>query len=199
VLSALQWQSPTQAAGLPWPFQGRRAAAPRVSTTKEWTPRRGPVFDFKALTSTPLNARVLKRSVEDGIVTEEVMFHSETDGRRKIDIFAYFLYPRGARKLPAFVWIEGGLAPARTFRTVFGARRGYATLAIDFPQPGYRSTGNYPINRMMTVDENPAPVADLSWRRRLAEGGVISRVASASRCQSHSAWRAVRGVAFTPR
>jgi pimeloyl-ACP methyl ester carboxylesterase len=53
------------------------------------------------------------------------------------------------------VWIEGGLAPARTFRTVFGARRGYATLAIDFPQPGYRSTGNYPINLMMTVDENP--------------------------------------------
>jgi hypothetical protein len=144
MLSLMRWVSPAQAAGLPWPFQGRRVVTQKIATTRVWIPKRGPVFDLRKLTSTPLNARVLKRSVEDGIVTEEVMFHSENDGRKKIDIFAYFSYPRGARKLPAFVWIEGGLAPARTYRTVFGARRGYATLAIDFPQRGYRSTGDYP-------------------------------------------------------
>jgi hypothetical protein len=75
VVTLCQTNSPAQAARLQWPewpFGARRSQAGR-----EWTPKRGPVFDFKALTSTPLNARVLKRSEEDGIVTEEVMFHSK--------------------------------------------------------------------------------------------------------------------------
>src|SRR5688572_1810500 len=40
------------------------------------------VFDLQALISTPLNARILRTSEEDGIVTEEVMFHSEMDGEK---------------------------------------------------------------------------------------------------------------------
>ncbi len=119
-----------------------------------WTPRRGPVFDWQKLASTPLNARVLKETIAGGIVTREVMFHSEMDGRKSVDIFALFSFPVGAKKMPAFVWIEGGLAQAKPFRTVFGAKRGYATLAIDFPLPGYRSTGGYPINMGMFLDEN---------------------------------------------
>jgi len=52
------------------------------------------VFDFQALLSTPLNARILKPPVEkDGIVTEEVMFHSEMDGEKSVDIFAFFSHP----------------------------------------------------------------------------------------------------------
>jgi hypothetical protein len=159
-------------------FGQRREAGARV-----WTPRKGPVFDWKRLSSTPLRARVLGVQVRDGIVTKRVMFHSHMDGRKSVDIFAFYSYPQqkpqkagkglksgkrgpekhgpeAARRLSAFVWIEGGLAQAKPFRTVFGARRGYATLAIDFPIPGYRSTGGYPINLGMYVDENPrqAPI-----------------------------------------
>ena len=119
-----------------------------------------PVFDHKAILAPPLNARVLKTTEKDGIVTEEVMFHSETDGKKSVDIFALFSYPKGARKLPAFVWNQGGLYQATPYWPEYGARRGYATLCIDFPIPGYRSTGGYPINSGVELTDDPrqAPI-----------------------------------------
>lgn len=110
------------------------------------TPFTDPVFDFRALTSTPLNPRVLSTTEKDGIVTEEVRFHSETDGAKDVDIYGLFSYPKGAKKLPAFVWNQAGLAQASDYFPVLGARRGYAVLCIDMPMPGYRSTGNYNIS-----------------------------------------------------
>ena len=103
------------------------------------------IFDFKALTSTPLNPRVLSTVEKDGIVTEEVRFHSEKDGEKDVDVFGYLSYPKGAKKLPAFIWNMPSMARASTYWTELGARRGYATLCIDMPLPGYRSTGSYPI------------------------------------------------------
>src|ERR1043166_4900606 len=119
-----------------------------------------PVFDFIALSATPLDARVLKTTEKDGIVTEEIMYHSEMDGTNRVDIFAFFSYPKGAAKLPAFVWNQGGLAQAGTYWTEFGAKRGYATLCIDFPMPGYRSTGGYPIVSGLELGDDPkkAPI-----------------------------------------
>jgi len=118
------------------------------------------LFPLKGLLAPPLQARTLKSSEKDGIVTEEVMFHSEKDGDKSVDIFAYFSYPKGAKGLPAFVWNQGGLYKATTFWTEFGARRGYATLCIDFPIPGYRSTGGYPINSGLDLPTDPrkAPI-----------------------------------------
>ena len=104
-----------------------------------------PVYDVKAILATPLNPETTKRTVKDGIVTEEVKFHSEMDGEKSVDIFAFFSYPEGGKNLPAFVWNQGGLYQANTYWTEFGARRGYAALCIDFPLPGYRSTGGYNI------------------------------------------------------
>src|SRR6266850_1891403 len=119
-----------------------------------------PVFDLKAILAPPLNARVTKTTEKAGIVTEEVMFHSETDGKKSVDIFAFFSYPKGARKLPAFIWNQGGLAQASTYWTEFGAKRGYATLCIDFPMPGYRSTGGYAITSGLELGDDPkkAPI-----------------------------------------
>ncbi len=119
-----------------------------------------PVFDVGALCSTPLNARTLAASEVAGIVTEEVMFQSETEGDRSIEIFAFFSYPKGARGLPAFVWNQGGLSPATRAVTEMGARRGYATLCIDFPisAPGYRSTQAYPITSGLQVGDDPRRV-----------------------------------------
>jgi len=119
-----------------------------------------PVFDLKAILAPPLNARTTKTSEKDGIVTEEVMFHATKDGDKSVDIFALFAYPKGGRKLPAFVWNQGGLGQASTYWTDFGARRGYAVLCIDFPMPGYRSTGGYPIVSGLELGKDPrkAPI-----------------------------------------
>src|SRR5581483_564595 len=118
------------------------------------------LFPLKGLLAPPLQARTLKSSEKDGIVTEEVMFHSEKDGDKSVDIFAYFSYTKGAKGLPAFVWNQGGLYKATTFWTEFGARRGYATLCIDFPTPGYRSPGGYPITSGLDLPTDPrkAPI-----------------------------------------
>jgi dienelactone hydrolase len=118
------------------------------------------VFDLKAILAPPLNARVRKKTEKDGIITEEVMFHSEKDGTKDVEIFAFFSYPKNAAKLPAFIWNQGGLAQASSDRTEFGARRGYATLCIDFPMPGYRSTGKYPIVSGLELGDDPkqAPI-----------------------------------------
>lgn len=68
------------------------------------------VFDVAALTATPLDTTILKSSEANGIVTEEVPFHSEMDGTNRVDIFAFFAYPKGATNLPAFIWNQGVMA-----------------------------------------------------------------------------------------
>src|SRR4028118_347367 len=104
------------------------------------------VFDVKALTATPLNPKVLKSTEKDGIITEEVQFHSEMDGEKSVDIFAFFSYPKGATKLPAFIWNQAGHGQASPYFPELGAKRGYAALCIDLPLAGYRSTGGYSIS-----------------------------------------------------
>lgn len=118
------------------------------------------VFNLKELLAPPLNARTLKKTEQNGIVTEEVMFHSEADAGKDVEIFAFFSYPQHARQLPAFIWNQGGLAQASTYWTEFGAKRGYAALCIDFPMPGYRSTGSYPIVSGLELGDDPkrAPI-----------------------------------------
>ena len=122
-------------------------------------PYKDPVFDVKALTATPLNPKVLKTTEKDGIVSEEVMFHSETDGEKSVDIFAFFSYPKGAKNLPAFVWNQAGLGQASTYFTELGAKRGYAAICIDLPLAGYRSTGGYQISGLeVGADPHQAPI-----------------------------------------
>lgn len=119
-----------------------------------------PVFDLEKLLATPLHPRMTKTEEKDGIVTEEVMFHAEMDGEKSVDIFAYFSHPKGARALPAFIWNQGGLGRASSYWTILGAKRGYAALCIDFPLPGYRSTGGYPIVSSLEAGADPkrAPI-----------------------------------------
>jgi len=123
-----------------------------------------PVFpDVRALYSTPLDAQTLKTTEQDGVVIEEVTFHVEMDGDKRVDTFAYFVYPKGARGLPAVIWNQSGLAPADTNMAMYGVKRGYAMLCLDYPNlgDGYRSTVKYMINStlVMTDDIRQAPIA----------------------------------------
>ena len=119
-----------------------------------------PIFDVESLVSTPLNSKTLKSSERDGVITQEVRFHSERDGDKDVEIFAFFSFPKGAKNLPAFIWNQGGLGQASPAVTEAGAKRGYAVLCIDFPLPGYRSTGGYPINTGLELGDDPrqAPI-----------------------------------------
>src|SRR5260370_23823550 len=139
-----------------WPL----AVALLTALSAAEAPAQETVFDVPALIATPLNSRTLKRTDKGDIVTEEVRFHSEKDGDKDVDIFAYFSYPKGAKKLPAFIWNPGGLSQASTYWTEPHAKRGYAVLCIDFPNTGYRSTGNYPINTGLHLPADPkqAPI-----------------------------------------
>ena len=118
------------------------------------------IFDVESLVSTPLNSKILKSTEREGVITQEVLFHSERDGDKDVEIFAFFSYPKGGQKLPAFIWNQGGLSQASPAVTEAGAKRGYAALCIDFPLPGYRSTGGYSINTGLELGEDPrqAPI-----------------------------------------
>lgn len=120
-----------------------------------------PVFpDVSALSSTPLNAQVLKTTEKNGIVIEEVRFHSERDGEKSVDIFGFLGYPKGGKRLPAFVWNQSSMAPADTAFVEVGAKRGYAVLCIDYPLAGYRSTGGYSLDGLVVGDDpRKAPLA----------------------------------------
>lgn len=120
-----------------------------------------PVFDVPALAAAPIEARVLQSTEAEGIVTEEVRFFSEMDGTNRVEIFAIFCYPKGARALPALIWNQSGMAKASTYFPLLAARRGYAALCIDFPQAGYRSSGGYVINSGLVYEGDPkrAPLA----------------------------------------
>jgi len=145
---------------LVWQRERTTLAATALTKPKSAPVKPKDVFDVPALLSTPLKPRTLSSKTKGGITTEEIMFHSEMDGEKSIDIFAFFSYPAGAQKLPAFIWNQGGMKKADAQRTQFGARRGYATLCIDFPLPGYRSTGDYPIQLGPQLGKDPrqAPI-----------------------------------------
>ncbi len=121
-----------------------------------------PVFDVAALTATPLNAKSLSKTESNGIVTEEVMYHSETFNGVSVDIFAILAYPKNATNLPAIIWNQGGLSQAdANIITSQAAQRGYLGMCIDFPLPGYRSTGGF--NIVAGLNQTPDPFdADIS-------------------------------------
>jgi hypothetical protein len=95
------------------------------------TPPADPVFDLDTILAPPLEVRVLGKAEKGGLVSEEVLYRSEMDGPKRVDVFAYFSYPKGGKSLPAVVWAMPGLAPASTWWSEFFAKRGYAALCVE--------------------------------------------------------------------
>ena len=139
-----------------------------------------PVFpDVKALSSTPLDAKTVKITEKDGVVTEEVTFHVEMDGDKRVDSFGYFVYPKGAKGLPAVIWNQSGLAPADANIANYGVKRGYAMLCFDYPNlgGGYRTTQHYAINSTLVLadDIQKAPIAHGAITALKAVSFLLSR------------------------
>jgi len=99
-------------------------------------------YRLDELAKLPLDVKVIKDTVTDGIRVMHVRFTSEVYEGRPVRIFG--IYAVGAAvegKVPGVLWTQSGLARASEHFPMLLARRGYGCLCIDAPFRGYRSTG----------------------------------------------------------
>ena len=78
----------------------------------------------------PLDIQVIKEWIEDGVTTRYLIYTVCTHGGQPCRVAAFYSFPTGAKKVPAFVWAHGGGQRAERKRGTYFAKRGYAT--IDF-------------------------------------------------------------------
>ncbi len=93
-------------------------------------PSPDPLFDFKAILSEPLDAKVLEEKTPDAIVVQRVEFAGPKQAGKPVRVFGILAYPRGGTKLPAVFWSQNGMAPAGEYFPLYFARRGYACLNV---------------------------------------------------------------------
>ena len=79
-----------------------------------------------------LDVEVHKEWKADGIVTRLVTFTVGTFKGKKSRLAAYYCFPEGATKAPAFVWSHGGGQRAERRRAEYFAKQGYAVLDINW-------------------------------------------------------------------
>ena len=80
----------------------------------------------------PLETEVVKEWREDGIVCRYVIFKVGTFKGADSRIAAFYTFPEGMRKGPAFVWAHGGGQRAERERGAYFAKHGYATIDINW-------------------------------------------------------------------
>jgi len=108
-------------------------------------PPADPVFDLDAIMHDPVEAVVLDKAVENGVVFETIEFTSRVVDGKPERIKGIYAFPDGGQALPAVFWSMGGMAPAnRSFPEIF-ARKGYACLAITLPH-ALRNSYRIPFN-----------------------------------------------------
>lgn len=96
-------------------------------------PATDPIFDFKAIESEPLDAKVLKTTEKDGVVVEEFEYTSFVRDGKPDRVFGILAYPKGAKKVPAVFWSQSGMYDASPyFPTVF-AKKGYFCANVTLP------------------------------------------------------------------
>ena len=103
-----------------------------------------PVFDLRAITSDPLDAKALKRESVDGVVVEHVEFTSDTgpDGK-PIRTFGILAYPEGKTAVPGIVWGQSGMADAMDWAPKIFAQKGYACISITLPKEEWGVRGKF--------------------------------------------------------
>ncbi|NBS05592.1 MAG: hypothetical protein EBS64_10495, partial [Verrucomicrobia bacterium] len=79
-----------------------------------------------------LETKVVKEWREDGVVCRYVIFKVGTFKGADSRIAAFYCFPEGAKKAPAFVWAHGGGQRADRERGRYFAKQGYATVDINW-------------------------------------------------------------------
>ena len=80
----------------------------------------------------PLDAKVVREWEKDGIVFRYVTFHIGTFKNQPARMAAFYGFPKGAEKLPALLQVHGGGQRASLKEVEFYAKRGYASLSINW-------------------------------------------------------------------
>ena len=80
----------------------------------------------------PLDMEVVTTFEEDGIICKYVIYTVATVKGVPSRIAAYYTYPEGGTDLPAFVWAHGGGQRADKSRGIYFAKKGYATIDINW-------------------------------------------------------------------
>ena len=75
-----------------------------------------------------LETKVVKEWREDGVVCRYVIFKVGTFKGADSRIAAFYCYPEGAKKAPAFVYAHGGGQRPDWERGLYFAKQGYATV-----------------------------------------------------------------------
>jgi hypothetical protein len=100
------------------------------------------VFDFNFIFNEPLQSKILKKTVKDGVAVEEVEFTSDYDrDGKQIRTFGILAYPEGGRNLPAIVWAQGSMADAGLYFPEVFARKGYMSISINLPLKEWNAWG----------------------------------------------------------
>lgn len=76
----------------------------------------------------PLDIEVVREWVEDGVTTRYLLYTVCTHRGEPCRVAAFYCFPTGVKKAPAFVWAHGGGQRAERKRGIYFAKRGYATL-----------------------------------------------------------------------
>ncbi|MGC9066584.1 MAG: alpha/beta hydrolase family protein, partial [Candidatus Ratteibacteria bacterium] len=92
-----------------------------------------PIFNIQTIVEQVLDAKILSRSVSDGIVLQEVEFTSEVYQNNPVRIYGIVGFPEGAKKIPAILWCQAGMAPANRYMPEMFAKRGYVCMCITLP------------------------------------------------------------------
>ena len=79
-----------------------------------------------------LETKVVKEWRENGMVCRYVIFKVGTFKGADSRIAAFYTFPEGAKKAPAFVWAHGGGQRADRERGRYFAKQGYATVDINW-------------------------------------------------------------------
>ena len=80
----------------------------------------------------PLETSVVREWEEAGVTCRYVLFTVGTFKGKKSRCAAFYTFPTGMKKGPAFVWAHGGGQRADRQRGLWFARQGYATIDINW-------------------------------------------------------------------
>lgn len=83
-------------------------------------------------TREPLEIEIAKEWEEDGVVLRAVRYCIGTFKGKKSWMGAYYGFPKGGRDLPGLVQVHGGGGAASKDECLDNARRGYATLSLNW-------------------------------------------------------------------
>ncbi|MCX7006922.1 MAG: acetylxylan esterase, partial [Kiritimatiellaeota bacterium] len=82
--------------------------------------------------ATPLNVEVLKAWEQDGVVCRLIRYQVGVFKGASSKVAAFYAFPKGAQKLPALLQLHGGGQSASLDCVVADAKRGYASLSLNW-------------------------------------------------------------------